>query len=58
MQLSGLRRFIENVWQTLVCGDPAIELPRLARSLRAGLIVMGAVSRSGLKRIFIGNTIL
>ncbi|MGO9946464.1 MAG: universal stress protein [Steroidobacteraceae bacterium] len=40
----------------LVGGDPAIELPRLARSLRAGLIVMGAVSRSGLKRIFIGNT--
>jgi universal stress protein E len=40
----------------LVGGDPAIELPRLTRSLRAGLIVMGAVSRSGLKRIFIGNT--
>ena len=40
----------------LLGGDPAIELPRLARSLRAGLIVMGAVSRSGLKRIFIGNT--
>jgi universal stress protein E len=40
----------------LVCGDPAVELPRLARSLRAGLVVMGAASRSGLKRIFIGNT--
>jgi universal stress protein E len=40
----------------LVGGDPAVELPRLARSLRAGLIVMGAVSRSGLKRMFIGNT--
>ncbi len=40
----------------LVAGDPAVELPRLARSLRAGLIVMGALSRSGLKRIFIGNT--
>jgi universal stress protein E len=40
----------------LVGGDPAVELPRLTRSLRAGLIVMGAVSRSGLKRIFIGNT--
>ncbi|MGO9935000.1 MAG: universal stress protein [Steroidobacteraceae bacterium] len=40
----------------LVAGDPAIELPRLARSTRAGLIVMGAISRSGLKRIFIGNT--
>jgi universal stress protein E len=40
----------------LVCGDPAIELPRIARSVRAGLVVMGAMSRSGLKRIFIGNT--
>lgn len=40
----------------LVCGDPAIELPTLARSTRAGLVVMGAISRSGLKRIFIGNT--
>ena len=40
----------------LVSGDPSIELPRLSRSVRAGLVVMGAVSRSGLKRIFIGNT--
>ncbi len=40
----------------LRCGDPATELPALARAVRAGLVVMGAVSRSGLKRIFIGNT--
>jgi universal stress protein E len=40
----------------LVCGDPAIELPALARSMRVGLVVMGAVSRSRLKRIFIGST--
>jgi universal stress protein E len=40
----------------LVCGDPAVELPVLARSMRAGLVVMGAMSRSGLKRIYIGNT--
>jgi len=40
----------------LLCGDPVIELPAVARSLRAGLVVMGAMSRSGLKRIFIGNT--
>ena len=40
----------------LVCGDPATEIPALARSIRAGLVVMGAVSRRGLKRIFIGNT--
>jgi universal stress protein E len=40
----------------LLCGNPAKELPVVARSLRAGLVVMGAISRSGLKRIFIGNT--
>ncbi len=40
----------------LICGEPAIELPRLARSLKAGLVVMGAMSRSGLKRLFIGST--
>jgi universal stress protein E len=40
----------------LVCGNPATEIPALARSLRAGLVVMGAVSRTGLKRVFIGNT--
>lgn len=40
----------------LVCGEPAVALPIVARSMRAGLIVMGAMSRSGLKRIFIGNT--
>lgn len=37
-------------------GDPATELPSLARSLKVGLVVMGAVSRSGLKRMFIGHT--
>jgi universal stress protein E len=40
----------------LICGDPAIEIPMLARSMRARLVVMGAASRSGLKRLFIGNT--
>ena len=40
----------------LVCGDPVSEIPALARSIRAGLVVMGATSRSALKRIFIGNT--
>jgi universal stress protein E len=40
----------------LVCGDPATEIAALARSMHAGLVVMGAVSRTGLKRIFIGNT--
>jgi universal stress protein E len=40
----------------LRCGHPAIELPAVARAVRAGLVVMGAISRSGMKRIFVGNT--
>ncbi len=40
----------------VVTGDPAIVLPRIARRSRARIIVMGAVSRSGLKRLFIGGT--
>jgi universal stress protein E len=40
----------------LVDGTPIESIPRTARRLRAGLVVMGAVSRSGLKRLFIGNT--
>ena len=37
-------------------GDPVYGIPRVARAMRAQLVVMGAVSRSGLKRVFIGNT--
>lgn len=36
--------------------DPLFAIPRAARKLGADLVVMGAVSRSGLKRVFIGNT--
>ena len=31
-------------------------IPAVARSTHAALVVMGAVSRSGLSRVFIGNT--
>jgi universal stress protein E len=31
-------------------------IPRVARQIRAAIVVMGAVSRSGLRRAFIGNT--
>ncbi len=41
---------------TIVRGDPAVQLPRLAKKHAASVMVMGAVSRRGLKRIFIGNT--
>jgi universal stress protein E len=37
-------------------GDPAIELPSLARSARARVVVMGAVSRNFLKRTLLGST--
>jgi universal stress protein E len=40
----------------LVDADPVFAVPHVARKLGADLVVMGAVSRSGLKRILIGNT--
>lgn len=40
----------------LVDGNPAIAIPRQASKLRAGIVAMGALSRSGLQRMFIGNT--
>jgi universal stress protein E len=40
----------------LVTGNPAIVIPRLARDLGAQIVVMGALSRSGLMRVLIGNT--
>lgn len=40
----------------LVRGVPSEAVPRMARALRADIVVMGAISRSALKRIAIGNT--
>jgi universal stress protein E len=37
-------------------GDPVLQLPRLVAQRRAALLAMGAVSRSRLQRMFIGNT--
>ncbi len=37
-------------------GLPIDELPDLAQELDASIVVMGAVSRSGLRRLFIGST--
>lgn len=39
-----------------VDGDPVYGIPKVAGAMRAQIVVMGAVSRSGLKRVFIGNT--
>lgn len=40
----------------VVPGHPADELPRLARQMGAEIAIMGAVSRTGLKRLVVGNT--
>lgn len=40
----------------LEMGGPAAVLPRLAQSIQADVIAMGAISRSGLKRAFVGST--
>jgi nucleotide-binding universal stress UspA family protein len=40
----------------LVEGSPAQMLPLVARRVRARVVVMGAVSRSAFKRLFIGAT--
>jgi universal stress protein E len=40
----------------LVAGRPSDALPRAAKQERAAILAMGVVSRSGLKRFFIGNT--
>jgi universal stress protein E len=40
----------------LVDGNPATEIPRFAKQMGADIVVMGALSRSGLERVFIGNT--
>jgi universal stress protein E len=40
----------------LKVGGPAEVLPRLAGAMRADIVAMGAISRSGLKRVFIGST--
>jgi universal stress protein E len=37
-------------------GDPAFVLPSMAKSLKAQMLVMGAISRSALGRLLIGNT--
>jgi nucleotide-binding universal stress UspA family protein len=37
-------------------GEPADQLPAFASSASAGIVVMGAVSRSRLRRAFIGHT--
>ena len=56
--LTGLTRgaAIKPAHAHLLVGDPDALLPATARRLRAGAVVMGMMSRRGLKRMFIGNS--
>jgi universal stress protein E len=49
-------RDIPKARRHIVAGHPVDVVPKLAKKLRAGVVVMGGVSRSGLKRLVIGNT--
>jgi universal stress protein E len=40
----------------LEIGGPGAVLPRAAREINADIVAMGAISRSGVKRVFIGST--
>jgi universal stress protein E len=50
------RHYLRAANRLLVDAPPASGIPRVAREQHADLVVMGAISRSGLKRVFIGNT--
>ncbi len=40
----------------LVCGDPASVIVDVSRKIDSAIVVLGALSRSGIKRAFIGDT--
>jgi universal stress protein E len=40
----------------LVEGDPARVIPQVAKDIHARIVVMGAISRTGIRRLLIGNT--
>jgi universal stress protein E len=46
---------LTNVRRHFVDGHPVDVILKLARQQRAGIVVMGAISRSGLKRLVLGN---
>jgi universal stress protein E len=62
--MAAKRRFTETLRGTSIPGSrrilstehPDSSIPQTAAKLGCGIVVMGALSRSGLKRLFIGNT--
>ncbi|HZO22069.1 MAG TPA: universal stress protein [Steroidobacteraceae bacterium] len=49
-------RRIPRAQRHLVGRHPSDAIPQTARETHSSIVVMGAISRSGLKRLFIGNT--
>jgi universal stress protein E len=49
-------RSISKANQHLVARHPVDAIPDTARKLKSSIVVMGAISRSGIKRLLIGNT--
>ncbi len=47
---------IENATTHVVAGDVAETVPRMAKKLKADLVVMGSVGRTGMKGMLLGNT--
>ena len=50
------KRTIPALRRHLVRGDPSEVIPAIARKTSSAIVVVGSVSRSALKRLFIGNT--
>jgi universal stress protein E len=50
------RRDVPDANVAIAAGPPVLTLPAAARKHRADVVAMGALSRRGLKRLFIGNT--
>ena len=50
------RYAVEPTHVHLQLGGPGELLPRIAQSMEAAIVAMGAISRSGLKRVFLGAT--
>ncbi|MGH1471967.1 MAG: universal stress protein [Cellvibrionaceae bacterium] len=47
---------IEDATTHVVAGDVAVTVPRIAKKIKADLVVMGSVGRTGMKGMLLGNT--
>ncbi|MGI1679377.1 MAG: universal stress protein [Cellvibrionaceae bacterium] len=51
-----IKNKIENATTHVVAGDVAVTVPRVAKKLKADIVVMGSVGRTGMKGMLLGNT--